>query len=701
MITAGPITVDAPADAPVSLVAIGGPGLIGGAGLLGLAGVGLVEVFTGASQRARTSQAAFRSAIGERLRYVGHHVVEHPAAEHPAAGHPAAGRPGAAVAETELVVVQRDPVSGLRVETALLAAGRSVRIVSTVINESDRPVVLTGVSATVGVARHEDELDRLLLASAESEWLAENRWREVPLRDRLPRLGLPIHGQDGRGHAAVSSHGAWSTGEHLPVGVLTDPEAGAAIAWQIESSAAWQWDLAQTRFGAVLSLLGPNDLEHQFARTLAPGAAFTSVPVAIAASDDGRDGAIAELTGYRRRRREYRPVDDGLPLVYNDFMNTLMGQPTTEALEPLIDAAAAAGAECFCIDAGWFADPAIGDWWPTVGEWTIAESRFTHGFAAIIDRIHRHGMRSGIWLEPEVVGVDSPIPDALPDEAFFQRFGERVVEDRRFHLDLRHPAARAHLDDTVDRLVRELGVGYFKLDYNINPGVGTDVDATAPGDGLLGHARAYRDWLSAAQRRHPEVLFENCASGAMRADGALLSVAHLQSTSDQQNWALYPPIAASAPASIPPEQCGNWAYPSAAMTLEETAFTLVTGLSGRLYLAGFLHELADAQLALVHEAVALHRELRAQLASAVPFWPIGLPGWDDEAVALGLRSADAAWLVVWDRSTAAQRLRIPGVSAATAVFPTGLGAWGVEEDPDGIVLTTVDGPSARVFRVAE
>ena len=32
-----------------------------------------------------------------------------------------------------------------------------------------------------------------------------------------------------------------------------------------------------------------------------------------------------------------------------------------------------------------------------------------------------------------------------------------------------------HLYETTDFLVRDLGVGYFKLDYNIHPDPGTDV----------------------------------------------------------------------------------------------------------------------------------------------------------------------------------------------------------------------------------
>lgn len=120
-------------------------------------------------------------------------------------------------------------------------------------------------------------------------------------------------------------------------------------------------------------------------------------------------------------------------------------------------------------------------------------------------------MVPGLWLEPEVVGVRSPLAAELPDEAFLRHEGGvRVTEQGRHQLDLTHPAARAHLDRTVDRLVGDWGVGYLKLDYNI----------TTSAPGLLDHSRAWLSWLSAALDRHPGLVVENCGSGGLRMDGA-------------------------------------------------------------------------------------------------------------------------------------------------------------------------------------
>ena len=652
---------------------------------VGRAGVGLIEVLTSAEQRGRTSQAYWRSAVGERLRVQGSHITSDGDA-------------------ARAVIVQTDAVSGLEVRSTVTAprGTTALRIESVVRNAGREPVVLTAVSsATIGIGRLNSDLEAVTWGSAASEWLAEDRWREIPVRELLPDISLAFHAQDGRGHAGVTSHGAWSSGEHLPCGYLVRGD-GQALGWQIETSAGWHADLSQTRDGGVLSLLGPTDLEHQFAHELLPGESFTAVPVVVAASAEARDGVIAELTRYRRWLRR-DAAGEALPVVYNDFMNTLMGQPTTEELLPLIRGAAAAGAEVFCIDAGWFADPAIGDWWSTVGEWREATARFGEGgLRRVIDEIHRQGMSSGLWLEPEVVGVDSPAAARLPDEAFFQRFGRRVQEDRRYHLDFRHPAARGHLDATVDHLVEEYGIRYLKLDYNINPGAGTERNATTAGDGLLAHTRAFQDWLVRVQQRHPSLRIENCSSGAMRADYALLAVTHLQSTSDQQDFRLYPPIAASAPASILPEQCGNWAYPSSQMSDDETAFTLVTGLSGRLYLSGFLEELRPEQRDRVAEAVALHKTLRGELTGATPFWPLGLPAWDAPTVCLGLRTGSGDLLFVWDRDAAPAAFTLPDVSGDVDVlFPAASAegtAWHLATTPAGLSVATPAGLGARVLK---
>ncbi|WP_222851242.1 glycoside hydrolase family 36 protein [Phytoactinopolyspora mesophila] len=688
------LTVVAPEDGPPRLVHLG-PGRGDDPGDNGPPGQPLVELRVAGQGGTWSGTRSVGTSAGQRLRYTGHREI-------------------ANGAWSELHITSQDEFTGLSVDVVFSTVDGlpAVRTWTRVRAAGDQPVTLHAVSSFAATSFPSGVVtpDDLELYRGRNDWLGEGAWSAGPLRPaRLPDLDLSLHDADPRGCVAAVSQGSWSTGASLPNGVLVDRVTHASLAWQVEHNGAWRWEVGESRAGVYLFATGPTDLDHQWQHVLEPGDEFVSVPVALAASDEGMPGAVAAMTTYRRSILRPHPARDTLPVVFNDYMNTLMGDPSTARLLPLIDAAAGVGAEYFCIDAGWYGD---GDWWDAVGAWEPSDARFPGGLSEVIEHIRGAGMVPGLWLEPEVVGVRSPVAERLPDEAFFQRGGRRQIEHGRYHLDFRHPAAAAHLTSVVDRLVDEMGVGYFKLDYNINPGVGTEVKASAPGDGLLGHNRAFLAWLDDILDRHPGLVIENCASGAMRMDYAMLSRLHLQSTSDQRDPLRYAPIAAAAPMSILPEQAGNWAYPQPEMSAEQMVFTLVTGLAGRLYLTGHLNRMTAEQAALVRQAVTLHRDIRHQLATAVPVWPLGLPRWDDPWVALGLETAgddtDSTYVAVWRRDSSERdiSLELPHLKGRAVhtdvVFPANLPGWELTWDSQlGVLSATTDGPepTARLIKL--
>lgn len=654
------------------------------------AGQPLVELLIAGEGSAWSGPRQIESSAGARLRYSGHRVTREDG-------------------WIRLEIDQFDDVAGVLVTATLRSPldVAAVRAETTVLASGSAPVTLHAVSSiATGAFRPGTSAGGIDVLWAENDWLAEGRWHRRPLREqRLPDIDLATHGQNPRGALVLASHGSWSSGEYLPAGALVDTASGAAWAFQVEHNGAWRWEVGERLDGVYLALHGPGDADHQWRHTLEPGQEFSTVPAALAVGDGGLESAVAALTEYRRAIVRPHPDREALPVVFNDYMNTLDGDPTTERLLPLVDAAARAGAEYFCIDAGWYDDD--GTWWDSVGAWEPSSTRFPNGLGEVVGRIRAAGMRPGLWLEPEVVGVRSPLAETLPPDAFFQRDGRRQAENGRYHLDLRHPAAVAHLDATVDRLVEQFGIGYFKLDYNINPGTGTDAKADAPGAGLLAHNRAHLRWLEGVLDRHPDLVLENCGSGGMRMDYALLARMQLQSTSDQQNPLLYPPIAAAAPMAVLPEQSASWAYPQPEMSDEEIAFAVTTGLLGRLYLSGHLNRMTDHQFALVRDGAEIHKTIRAELARAVPFWPLGLPGWTDGWIALGLRTGDASVLAVWRRpgADAVAHFPLPHLRGAIpeidVLYPRRLPAWPHAWDAGAGVLRLDGGPApaARVFRL--
>jgi alpha-galactosidase len=59
---------------------------------------------------------------------------------------------------------------------------------------------------------------------------------------------------------------------------------------------------------------------------------------------------------------------------------------------------------------------------------------------------------------------------------------------------------------------------------------------------------------------------------------------------------------------------------------------------GRIHLSGHLDRMSARQRTLVADALAAYKRIRGGIAAAVPFWPLGLPGWTDSWIALGLRA---------------------------------------------------------------
>ena len=493
----------------------------------------------------------------------------------------------------------------------------------------------------------------------------------------------------------------------LPMGLLKRKQGGKETwLWQIENNGSWRWELGDFKDDVYVALSGPTDYNHNWRERLQPGQTFTSVPCALVHVYDGIEAAFAALTTYRRRIRRKHKDNEDVPIIFNDYMNCLMGDPDEEKVKALVQPAVFAGAEYFVIDAGWYADES--DWWDSVGEWEPSTKRFPSGFKNLISHIRLAGVVPGVWLEPEVVGVRSKVADELPREAFFQRNGKRVVEKNRYQLDYRCPAVLERMNRIVDKLVLDYGVGYFKFDYNIDVVSGTDVNATSSGAGALNHNRAYLNWVQGVFDRHPSLVIEACASGGQRLDYAMLAVHPIQSTSDQQDPVRYAAVSAAIPTAVAPEQSASWAYPQPEYSDEINAFTVVNSLLGRVHLSGNIHKLSDHQLSIVRDGMDVYKRIRFDIKDSTPFWPLGLPGWHDQWLALGLLTPRCRYVAVWRRGgDTSCSLPIPrpeeGADADVEVlYPVGFETDTTWDSEKGLLHVTL--PStvcARFLKISE
>ncbi|HEX3075829.1 MAG TPA: glycoside hydrolase family 36 protein [Lachnospiraceae bacterium] len=487
-------------------------------------------------------------------------------------------------------------------------------------------------------------------------WQKEMSWKTYS----FPDLGLaqtqPVVYQRTSKTIEVTNTGNWSTKEYLPMGYLENREAGTSLFWQIEHNGSWHYEVGDMHGHFYVCVSGPTEVQSHWFKTLQPGESFESVPVAVGVGANDFSEDMGQLTRYRRMIRRPNKDDENLPVIFNDYMNCLFGDPTTEKEIPLIDAAAKTGCEYFVIDAGWYAP---GEWWDSVGEWQESKERFPNGMKEVTDYIRSKGMIPGLWLELEVMGINCDKAKNAPDDWFFVRHGKRVYDRSRYQLDFRNPSVIEHVTEVVDRVVKEYGVGYIKMDYNIEPGIGTELYADSIGQGLLEHEQAYLKWLDTIFTKYPDLVIENCSSGGLRIDYALLSRYSIQSTSDQEDYRNYATIAANAPAGVTPEQAAIWSYPLREGDKEEVIYNMVNALLLRIHQSGHLAELTKERIELVHEAIAYYKTIRADIKDSVPFWPLGLADNLDTWVCLGLKTDKKAYIAVWRRGGETDTMELP------------------------------------------
>ncbi|MGN0331767.1 MAG: glycoside hydrolase family 36 protein [Lachnospiraceae bacterium] len=501
-------------------------------------------------------------------------------------------------------------------------------------------------------------------------WIPHNSWqREMNWKSyTFAQLGMEQVQLDdiqrSSGLIRVSNVGNWSTKEYLPMGVLENTETNSGLFWQIEHNGSWYWEIGDQNGHMYLALGGPNEIYSHWFKNLMPGESFETVKAAVGVTNQGLDDAIGTLTEYRRIIRRKNEDNEALPVIFNDYMNCLWGKPEAEKEYRLIRAAADVGCEYFCIDAGWYAD---GDWWNQVGEWKESTIRFPEGLRKVTEYIRNNGMIPGVWLEPEVMGIRCKLASNAPDDWFFMRHGKRVYDRSRYQLDYRNPQVRNYMTHTVTRLVEEYGVGYIKMDYNIEPGIGTELNAESVGEGLLEHERSYLSWLDSLWEKYPDLIIENCSSGGLRIDYAMLSRCSIQSTSDQDDFLQYAVIAANAPSGVTPEQAAVWAYPMNHDNQlickddlrEETVFNMINAMLLRIHQSGQLDTIDDERRNLVKEGIKIYKIIRNNIKAMRPFWPLGFADFADRWVSMGLQNDERAYLAVWKRKEGEDEIVIP------------------------------------------
>lgn len=152
-----------------------------------------------------------------------------------------------------------------------------VRSVTTIQNESQENIVVSQLSSLVigplGAESKSCWLD-YTLSYPTNTWFREAQWQDRS----LPSVGLDDIGLSELpdGHDAslatfsISNRGSFSTGTHLPIGLLKRNDLSETWLWQIESNGSWSWELGDFQENIYLAGGGPTSKDHGWKHQLSP-----------------------------------------------------------------------------------------------------------------------------------------------------------------------------------------------------------------------------------------------------------------------------------------------------------------------------------------------------------------------------------------------------------------------------------------------
>ncbi|MDR2252882.1 MAG: alpha-galactosidase, partial [Bifidobacteriaceae bacterium] len=386
--------------------------------------------------------------------------------------------------------------------------------------------------------------------------------------------------------------------------------------WAVHTAWSGNQRMLAERMNSGQRMLAGGELGLPGELALAPGEVYTS-PWVYFAWGDGLDAMSARFHAFIRglpsRRRRPRPVTgNSWEAVYFDH-----------SLAPLIslaEAFAEVGVERFVLDDGWFrgrrSDRA------GLGDWQVDGSVWPKGLHPLVERVRALSMEFGLWVEPEMVNLNSDLARAHPEwilapGAVGASGGRWPLETRHQQvLNLAEPAALAFLKDRLDALISEYGLTYLKWDHNR--------DLLEPGDQRTGRAGVHKQTLALYELwdylkgRHPDLEIESCASGGGRADlGIMLRAdrlwasdctdAHERQAIQRHTGLLLPPELVGAHISAERNhQTGRW------LSLPMRAVTAMFGDLGVEWNVAGLGGGARAELA---EWIALYKRWRPLLHS--------------------------------------------------------------------------------------
>ena len=348
--------------------------------------------------------------------------------------------------------------------------------------------------------------DKYFLTSMDSKWTHEYDLHHTEIT---------------KARTVIESLGGVSNSQNFPYFAVDDGSANdfygevwyGTLAWSGNTKITVEKDaMEQVR---VTGGISDNDFEW----TLKPAEEFKTPEFVLGFSGGGFNTASQNMQEYVKQSRfPSKWKNKPAPIIYNGW-TCFKFDIDEQKLIGVAEKAAQIGAEFFVVDDGWMQnrhDDTSGG----IGDWIIDKTKFPNGFTPLINRVNELGMKFGLWIEPEMVSRESELFKNHPD--WVMGFGTREYEESRcqLNLNLAIDEVKDYIIGVLDKLLKNNNIEYLKWDMNRYisqanlPGVPADEQKAV----WVKYVQNLYKIFKYIKETYPDVFFENCASGGLRAD---------------------------------------------------------------------------------------------------------------------------------------------------------------------------------------
>ena len=359
--------------------------------------------------------------------------------------------------------------------------------------------------------------------------------------------------------------------------------------------------------------INPDNSEYH----LKKGETFITPKVALSFSQCGLSGVSRNFHKWGRKYRlahgykERKILLNSWEGVYFDI--------NQKGMDQMMGDIASMGGELFVMDDGWF-----GVKYPrktdncALGDWVVDTNKLPEGIEGLLRDAKKHGIKFGIWIEPEMSNTVSELYEKHPDwiikapkrDAVLGRGGTQVV------LDMANPKVQDFVFSIVDNLMTKYPeIDYIKWDANMAiMNHGSQYLNMADQSHLnIEYHRGFQKTCERIRAKYPDLTIQACASGGGRANWGVLPYFDEFWVSDNTDalqriymqWGtsyFFPAIAQASHISATPN---HTVFRTTAMK-----YRIDVAMSGRLGMEIQPKNMSDDEKALCRQAIKEYKEIR-------------------------------------------------------------------------------------------